>query len=126
MGLIELTEDDKKLLEQFEEYDGTPKHYVGSRDYWASIFTMEKNRDPELHKAFSDLHAKIVDDIIAFCREHNLNVDEANIHVNGILGSREYGEWTASTDSSMYMYDVKTDDDGWVYPDREHPFLFQV
>ena len=126
--LNETTEEDRKILEQFPEYDDKPEHYVGSRDYWESIFHMETNRDPELHEAFSKLHEKIVNEVVMFCKEHNLkDVDEVSIYADGLMGSMEYGEWTPSTDSSMSMYRVVRDEkSGWLLPDRDRPFLHEL
>ena len=126
--LNEITEEDKKILEQFPEYDKKPEHYVGSRDYWESIFRSETNRDPKLHEAFSKLHEKIVNEVIMFCKEHNLdNVDEVYIHADGLMGSMSEGEWTCFTDSSMSMIEIKHDEEtGWMLPDREHPFLYEI
>lgn len=123
-----MTPEDEKILEQFPEYDGKPEHYVNSRKYWESIFHTETNRDPELHKAFSELHEKLVNEIIAFCKEHNLrDVDEVSLYADGLIGSMEDGKWTCSTDSSMTMIEVRKDEEtGWMLPDREHPLLYEI
>ncbi len=118
----------EKILEQFPLYDGKPEHYVGSRNYWESIFESESNRDPELHKAFGELHKNIVNMVIQFCKEHNLtNVDEFHISADGIMGSIEFGEWCSCTDSSMSIIETKKDEEtGWMLPDRENPLLYEI
>lgn len=121
-----ITEEDKKILEQFPKYDDNPKNWVGSRDYWESIFETEKNRDPKLHEAFGELHHKIVNMVVQFCKEHDLDVDEFSISADGILGSKPYGEWTCFTDSSMNMFTFAKDSNGYEYIDRENPFLFEI
>ena len=121
------TEEDKKLLERFPEYKGGDHPFVGTRQYWEGVFALETNRDPELHEAFSKLHTDIVDMVIRFCKEHNLkNVDEFHVSADGIMGSREYGEWCPCTDSSMSIIEAKEDKKmGWTF-DRENPFLFEA
>ena len=125
--MLKLTEEDKKLLEQFPEYNGEYP-FEGTKEYWEGVFETETNRDPELHKAFSELHKKLVDEVIKFCKEHNLtDVDEFTISADGIMGSIDYGEWCCCTDSSMSMYKMKKDKEtGWLVPDREYPFLDEI
>ncbi len=127
--MIEITEQDKKLLEKFPDYDPKkPTEYVGTKDYWESIFSTETNRDPKLHEAFGKLHTKLVNEVISFCKEHNLtSVDEFSIHADGLSGSIPIGEWCACTDSSMSLVELKMDKEtGWKVPDRDHPLLFEI
>ena len=116
-----MTEQDKKLLQQFPVYDGKPEHFIGSRKYWEYVFESETNRDPELHTAFGELHHRIVNEVIQFCKEHNISIDEFYIMANGVDGSIPFGEWCSCTDSSMTMY---------VYEngkcDRDKPFLYEI
>lgn len=116
---------DKKLLMQFPPYEEGGE-FVGTREYWAGVFSCETNRDPELHGAFSKLHEKIVNEVIRFCKEYDLNVDEVHISASGLIGSKKYGEWCPCTDSSMSMYVLKKGHLGMMYPDRDEPFLFQA
>ena len=124
--MVKITEEDKKILEKFPEYkDGDA--YVGSRNYWEGVFEFETNRDPELHKAFSELHTRIINEVLEFCREHGIkDVDEVYIQADGLIGSIPYGEWCACTDSSMSMIVAKKDGEGWVVRDRENPFLYEI
>lgn len=103
--MIEITEADKKLLESLPKYDGKNK-YVETRDYWESVFEEELNRDPELHKAFEELHEHIVEEVLNFCREHNItDAYEFNISADGIHpASVKMGLWTAAIDSCMTIY----------------------
>ena len=116
----------KTNLVQFPAYDGDAAHWVGSREYWESVLSREKNDNPDLHTAFGELHKQVVDLIVAFCKEHDLHVDEVSIRTDGILGSKAAGEWTGFTDSSMAMYSIEKRRDGSEYVDREHPFLYQI
>lgn len=115
---------DEEILRRFPEYDGNPKHYVGSREYWRNVFSREKNRDPELHKAFGDLQERIVNEVIRFCRDHDLDVNEFSIRADGLRGSKPFGEWKAGTDSCMEMFNMRHDPDlDMDVIDRENPFL---
>ena len=124
--LQQLTEEDKKILDQFPKYDDNPENWVGSREYWEFIFSEETNRDTELHKAFSELHKQIVNSVIQFCKKHNLEVDAFDISADGLLGSRDFGSWQCCTDSSMSMYVIKRGKHGIPYVDRDNCFLFEV
>jgi hypothetical protein len=103
--------------------ESTKEHsYVGSDNYWENIFDIESNRSKDLHNAFAELHDTLVNEIIGFCKEHNLAVDEVSLNVSGILGSKQAGEWTSATDSCMSMYTA--DDDNGI--DRSKPFLYRI
>ena len=123
----ELTEEEKKELERFPAYDDkNPKSWVGSRNYWEAIFTSETNRDPELHKAFSELHHKIVDMVIQFCEEHGLkDVDEFHVGADGLSGSYGCHKWTCFTDSSMSLNKL-IKDGSFIRADRDNPFLYEI
>lgn len=122
-----MNNEDKKILEQFPPYDDSkPETYVGSREYWENVFKDETNRDPKLHEDFSKLHEHIVNEVIQFCKEHGLEVDEFSVGADGLLGSKHYGEWCPCTDSYMSMYTIKKDEDGHHYVDREKPFLHEI
>ena len=121
-----MNKKDKKILEQFPHYDDNkPESWVGSREYWEGVFEGETNRDPELHKAFGELHKRIVDMVIQFCKEHDLEVDEFSVGADGLLGSKPFGEWCPCTDSSMEMLTIKKGKHGY-WTDRDKPFLWEV
>ena len=56
-------------------------------------------QDDEINKKFRELHKKIVNEIISFCKENNIIVDEIHLNADGVAGSIPYGEWEACTDS---------------------------
>lgn len=128
MRFKELSEEDKKLLERFPKYNGNPKGFVGSREYWENIFSSETNRDPKLHEDFSKLHENIVGQVAQFCKEHGLtDIDEFTVRAYGLHDSIERGKWVSGTDSSMSLIKSALDDEtGWVLPDRENPFLYEI
>ena len=102
--------------------------YKNTDRYWNLVFSFETNRDKELHKSFSELHSKIVNEVIDFCKEHNLtDVDEFTISADGLTGSITHGQWCPCTDSSMSMVVLKKDKDtGYMIPDRDKPFLYEI
>ena len=67
-------------------------------------YSWQTCQDEDLNKAFIDLHHEIVDKIVKFCKDHNLEIDEAEITVDRIAGSIQYGSWQACTDSTMLMF----------------------
>lgn len=121
------TEKDDAILERFPHYEKGGE-FVGTREYWEGIFSSESNRDPELHKAFSELHEKLVSEIIQFCEKHNLrDIAEVRLYANGLEGSFGYGRWESGTDSSMSLFVNKIDETtGWTVPDRKRPFLYEI
>lgn len=111
-----------EIVKQFPEWDGTGP-FVGTRQYWEGVFASETNRNPALHLAWRKLHDHLVQEVIDFCREHDIkNVDEVHFHADGLQESIQKGRWEPWTDSSMSL--VVTGPDGW--PDRRRPFLFEA
>ena len=100
--------------------------WVGSKDYWRYIFKHETNRDPELHKKFSELHGKIVDMVIAFCKENGLeDVTKFAVGADGLMDSYPFGRWTCGTDSYMRMRKAVCESDGiWVRDEKN--FLHEI
>ena len=121
-----MNKKDKKLLEAFHNYEGKGQ-YVGTRQYWEGVFEDETNRDTKLHEAFRELHTSIVNQVIQFCKKHNLDVDQFSVGADGLLGSRDFGEWCPCTDSHMEMYIAVKNKKGEYYRvDTEKPFLFEI
>lgn len=121
-----LTEEEKKALERFPKYDDTkPETWVGSKEYWESIFETEKNRDPELHEAFSQLHEEIVNMVIQFCEKHELkNIDAFYVGADGLKDNYGYHTWQCCTDSYMTMHGTKKEN-GFEVRDKD-PFLHEI
>ena len=64
-------------------------------------YPMQICQDEEITKKFRDLHIEIVNKIISFCKENNIDIDEIHLNADGVSDSIEYGEWQACTDSSF-------------------------
>ena len=58
-------------------------------------------QDDKLNEAFRRLHAKIVNDIILFCKAWNISIDEFHLNADGVSGSIQYGGWESCTDSCL-------------------------
>ena len=122
----EITEEEKKALERFPKYDESkPETWVGSREYFESIFATETNRDPELHEAFSKLHEEIVNMVIQFCEKHGLtSVDAFYVGADGLADNYGFHTWQCCTDSSMTMHELKMEN-GYVVTNKD-PFLHEI
>ena len=79
-------------------------------------------QDKETTKAFRELHTKLVNEVIAFCKEHNVDANEFWLHADCIDISAEAGSWQACTDScfEMYKYDYNEP------RDVQRPLLFSL
>ena len=62
-------------------------------------FPFQQCQDKEINMKFRELHKKIVNEIISFCKENNIVIDEIHLNADGVAGSIPYGEWQACTDS---------------------------
>ena len=58
-------------------------------------------QDDELNKKFRELHHALVDLVISFCKENNIDIDEASLSIDSISASIPYGQQEACTDSSL-------------------------
>lgn len=53
---------------------------------------------------FRDLHKKLVNEVITFCKENGItNVNEFDLHADGLKLSINEGYWTPVTDSSFVI-----------------------
>ena len=53
------------------------------------------------------LHKTMMQMVIDFCKRNNVNVDVVNFYADCLQDAVKIGEWGASTDSSLAMYDEK-------------------
>ena len=58
-------------------------------------------QDEKLNIAFRNLHHKLVNEIISFCRAWNISIDEFHLNADGVAESIKTGEWVAYTDSCL-------------------------
>ena len=58
----------------------------------------------------NELHHILVQTCLDYMRKHNLtDIDEINFTADGLSSSYEYGEWTPSTDSSLCVVGLETE-----------------
>ena len=58
-------------------------------------------QDDEINKKFREFHKKLVNEIISFCKENNIEIDEFHLNADGVAKSIPYGEWQPCTDSCL-------------------------
>ena len=77
-------------------------------------------QDDDINNKFRELHKKLVNEIISFCKENNIIIDEIHLNADGVAESIPYGEWQACTDS-YFGLDKFTDEykKAFWYMDRD-------
>lgn len=58
-------------------------------------------QDDTLNQKFRELHYKLVNEIISFCKENNIVIDEFHLNADGVEGSIPFGKWESCTDSCL-------------------------
>ena len=76
------------------------------------IYPLQKSQDKDLNEKFYNLHVEIIDKVISFCKENNIEVDEFNIYADGVRESIPFGKWTSVTDSSFRMDESLSNENG--------------
>lgn len=66
-------------------------------------------QDENLNIAFRNLHHKLVNEIISFCRAWDISIDEFNLNADRVAESIKAGEWHACTDSCL-IFDKFSED----------------
>jgi hypothetical protein len=61
-------------------------------------------QDPYTTKMFRELHTELVNRVIEWCNENNVQIDEFHLHADGIRESIPYASWQPCTDSGLEMY----------------------
>ena len=61
----------------------------------------QKCQDENLNKAFRELHTKLVNEIIDFCKEWHINIDKFLLDADELEGSIKFGSWQPCTDSCL-------------------------
>lgn len=59
----------------------------------------QKCQNEEIYEKFRKLHNKIVNQIITFCKENNIQIDEFSLSADGVRESIKCGKWCPPTDS---------------------------
>ena len=66
-------------------------------------YTTHECQDEDINRKFRDLHLKVVNEIISFCKKNNFTVDELFLHADGLAESIKNGEWHPYTDSQFEL-----------------------
>jgi len=61
----------------------------------------QKCQEEILNKAFRELHTKLVNEIIDFCKEWHISIDEFHLNADSLEGSIKFGSWQSCTDSCL-------------------------
>ena len=63
----------------------------------------QKCQEPELNFAFRSLHQNIINQIINFCQNWHIYIDEIHLNADCLEGSIKAGSWQACTDSGFSL-----------------------
>ena len=74
-------------------------------------FILQECQDEALNKKFGELHLKLVNEVISFCKENNIVVEEFFLHADCLDESIKFGEWHPSTDSVFELYSLGKDNE---------------
>ena len=66
-------------------------------------------QDERLNYKFRQLHKHLVNEVIEFCKSHNIVIDEFHLNADNLEESIKYGEWQACTDSCL-IFDKFSED----------------
>ena len=83
-------------------------------------FYGQKCQDEHVTEEFRKLHTKIVNEVINFCKENKVDIDEFHLSADGLRYSINVGTWHPGTDSSFTAYRKMP------FSDNEKPFLLSV
>ena len=77
----------------------------------------QRCQDDTLNQKFRELHHKLVDEIISFCKENELyQIEGFYLSADGVGMSIPYGKWEPCTDSCLEFYELRSShDDGKPY-----------
>lgn len=83
-------------------------------------FYGQKCQDEHVTNAFRELHSKIIDEVVAFCKENKIDIDEFVLSADGLRFSIYSGTWHPGTDSCFKAYRNVP------FRDGEKPFLLSI
>lgn len=64
-------------------------------------FYGQQCQDEELTMKFRKFHEEIVNNIISFCKENNILIDEFHLNADSLENSIKAGSWQSCTDSCL-------------------------
>lgn len=81
-------------------------------------------QDEQVTEDFRKLHRDMVNMVLKFCAEHEIQIDELSLTADGLSGSIPYERWQACTDSSLSFYRYK-DNTGKHHVEMK-PYLWSI
>ena len=72
-------------------------------------------QDDTLNQKFRELHHKLVNEIISFCKENELQIDGFHLGADEVNASIPSGKWQPCTDSCLEFYELNSNCDGTPY-----------
>lgn len=72
---------------------------------------MEQVTDENIKKEWAELHKKLVNEVISFCKKYHIDASEFNLSADCLEPSIKQGEWMPFTDSSFGLLKVDEKDD---------------
>lgn len=93
-----------------------PVQVGGEKKYYGQTI-----QDDDIHKEFVELHKKLVNEVIAFCKKHGLSAYEFWLHADGLEDSIKAGSWQPCTDSGFEIYPFST-----MPRDEVEPLMFSM
>lgn len=71
---------------------------------YALELEVDRSKDQILKEDFKDLHYKIVQEIIDFCQDHEIEPYGMNMIISDLASSVDEGIWVPATDSTFELY----------------------
>ena len=58
-------------------------------------------QDEKINKSFRELHKRLVDIVIEWCKAYNITIDEFRLYADELEDSIKIGSWQSCTDSCL-------------------------
>ena len=85
---------------------------IENAPYVEKEFYGQECQDAEITMKFRELHVKIVDEVISFCKDNGFTIDEFFLHADCLSDSIQYGSWQPVTDSQFqFLKDAEGEED---------------
>ena len=88
-------------------------------------FPGQQCQNESINKEFRKLHESLVNQVIDFCKTHDITIDEFHLNADCLEESIKHGSWNAYTDSSLAFYKM-TDEEYNRIKSQQEPYLFSM
>ena len=100
-----------QFAEQFEEEgryancNEDTLYAKGKIDALREVFGKDNiDNNVNINEKFKDLHHKLVNEIVDFCKKYNIEASSISLIADGLESSIEFGSWHPGTDSSFQLF----------------------